>query len=105
MGESLRTVCKLKSMPSCSTVFLWLANNPAFSEQYEKAVAARTDAHIEDILDIADNTKEEVQRSRLRIDARKWVASKLKPRKYGDKLEIGTDPDAPPVVKIQRELV
>lgn len=57
------------------------------------------------LLLIANAKKEGVQRSRLRVDARKWIASKLKPRKYGDKLELGTDPDAPPVVRIERKLV
>ena len=38
---------------------------------------------------------ENIQRSRLRVDARKWIASKLKPKKYGDKTSVGFDPDAP----------
>ena len=104
-GKSVRTVCKMASMPSCSTVFLWLANNKAFSEQYEKAVESRADAMIEDMLEFADDTTENPQRSRLQIDTRKWIASKLKARKYGDKLEVSGDPDRPMITKIQRELV
>lgn len=104
-GKSLRTVCKMTSMPSCVTVFAWMPKYPEFLKQYEEAVSQRTDAHIEEMLDIADNSKEEAQRSRLRIDTRKWIASKLKPRKYGDKLEIGTDPDKPPIIRIKNELV
>jgi hypothetical protein len=104
-GKSLRTVCKPASMPSCVTVFAWMPKYPDFLKQYEEAVSQRTDAHIEEMLDIADNGKEDAQRSRLRIDTRKWIASKLKPRKYGDKLEIGTDPDQPPIVKIQHEVL
>ena len=34
---------------------------------------------------------EYVQRSRIRIDTRKWIASKLKPKKYGDKVDVTTD--------------
>jgi len=30
---------------------------------------------------------ENIQRSRLRVDARKWAAARLAPKKYGDRLE------------------
>jgi hypothetical protein len=38
-----------------------------------------------------------IQWMRLRVDSRKWIASKLKPRKYGDKIALGGDEDAPPI--------
>jgi len=38
-----------------------------------------------------------VNYQRQRIDARKWTAMKLKPKKYGDKLALGGDADAPPI--------
>ena len=50
----------------------------------------------QDILIVASaKNPENIQRSRLRVDARKWTASKLKPKKYGDKLTHGGDPDNP----------
>jgi len=104
-GKSLRKVCEPASMPSKSTVFLWLANRDDFSDQYARAKEESADSHADDIIDIADDPEIHPQDKRVRIDARKWLASKLKHRKYGDKLEIGTDPDAPPVIKIKRELV
>jgi len=92
-------------MPAMSTVFLWLATHKEFSEQYELAVQARSAYHAEELLDIADDGSndwmerkgddgsvqgwkengEAIQRSRLRVDTRKWLLSKLQPKKYGDK--------------------
>ena len=84
-GNSLRSICKSNKMPSCSTVFLWLRHHPEFSEQYARAREEQADAIADECLDIAAN-EPDVQRARLKIDARKWFASKMKPRKYGDKI-------------------
>lgn len=96
-GKSLRTICREDHMPAMSSVFLWLGKYPEFSEQYARAKDAQADAFIEDMQDIADTppalTAEgkidagDVADKRLRIDTRKWIASKLKPKKYGDKVE------------------
>jgi hypothetical protein len=66
----------------------------------------------EDILAIADDSasdvivgengremvnNEAIARSRLRVDARKWLASKMAPKKYGDKLAVGGADDLPPI--------
>lgn len=103
-GKSLRSVCKSESMPCVKTVFNWFRTQPGFLQQYEKAKEESADAMSDEILEIADNGRndymesqedgggqsyrangEHIQRSRLRVDARKWLASKLKPKKYGDK--------------------
>ncbi len=106
-GESLRSVCRSDDMPAMSTVFLWVSKHESFSEQYKLAMASRADAMFEEILDIADDGQndwmekqgkegesigwvlngEHVQRSRLRVDTRKWALSKMMPKKYGDKIE------------------
>lgn len=110
-GESLRSICRDPDMPSASTIFRWLDEEgdeaKAFREQYARATHARADALFDDILEIADDSRndyveklradgqtdvafdnEHVQRSRLRVDARKWAASKLNPRKYGDDMRL-----------------
>lgn len=105
-GESLRTICRDDHMPACSTVFRWMAANEVFREQYARAREVQADAIFEDILDIADDgtndwmmrrgeddagwvaNGEHIQRSRLRVDARKWMAGKLAPKKYGDKSSV-----------------
>jgi hypothetical protein len=94
-GKSMRTICRDESMPAMSTVFKWLREQPAFSEQYARAKEETADALTEDMLEIADNLSEEAQSRRVRIDTRKWIASKLKPKKYGEKLELAGDPKAP----------
>ncbi len=94
-GISLRTVCDPDSMPNKSTVFRWLRTQEGFSDQYARAKTDSADALLEDMLHIADDDKEDVQRSRLRVDVRKWAASKLKPKKYGDKTIHSGDPDNP----------
>lgn len=110
-GESLRSICRDDSMPALSTVFLWVGKHSEFSEQYKLAMASRADAMFEEMIDIADDGRndylvnddgderlntEHVQRSRLRLDTRKWMLSKMLPKKYGDKLTdetIGNDKD------------
>jgi len=90
IGKSLRTICKAKNLPSCSTVFLWLSKYPEFSEQYARAREAQADYLADEIIEIADEPvicSEDVARNRLRVDARKWIASKMKPKKYGDKID------------------
>ena len=117
-GESLRTVCNNNDMPCKTTVFMWFRTNEEFLNQYARAKEESADALVEDILDIADDGSndwmerkdaegeiigwqlngEHIQRSKLRVDTRKWAASKLKPKKYGDKIEnIHTGPDGGPI--------
>ena len=105
-GESLRQIVEDDGMPASSTVFKWLSEDGAFSEQYASAREAQADAVFDDILSIADDARndwmqrnhgdsvawvengEALRRSQLRIDARKWMAGKLKPKKYGEKLDL-----------------
>lgn len=95
-GRSLRSICADDGMPDKSTVFRWLAKHEAFRDQYAKAQDDRASAMAEDILDIADQYDnlqdkidvEHIQRAKLRIDTRKWLMSKMAPKRYGDKAEI-----------------
>lgn len=83
-GKSLRSICRADDMPDKSTVFRWLAARPSFRDRYERAREAQADSHADDITDIADDPKLEPNDKRVRIDARKWLAAKLRPMKYGD---------------------
>ena len=91
-GQSLRTICKDEDMPSIGTVMRWLAHPGAefdiFRKQYEEARLAQAETLADEITAIADDESKNVQVQRLRVDARKWVASKLKPKKYGDKTAV-----------------
>ncbi len=106
-GYSVRSICKEKDMVSMQTLFRWLRENDKFREQYVRACEERSYAQAEEIIDIADNAtndymeklegdgyifnSENVQRSRLRIDTRKWLMSKMNPKVYGDKLDMTTN--------------
>ena len=101
-GESLRRICLTPSMPNKATVFRWLASDPVFRDQYARARECQADVLADEIIDIADGKRAQyeggeadVQRDRLAVDARKWVASKLKAKVYGDKTLLGSDPDNP----------
>ena len=80
-GKSLRSICKAKKLPSCSTIFLWLSKYPEFSEQYARAREDQADTLAESIIDIADEPvtcRADVTRNRLRVDARKWYAAQVR---------------------------
>lgn len=94
-GKSLRSVCRAETMPSKSTVFRWLRENKEFRDHYAMSMEARADSHADDIVDIADDPTLDPNDKRVRIDARKWTASKLKAKVYGDKQLIGSDPENP----------
>lgn len=104
-GESLRAICRDPEMPGIATVFRWLHAHETFREQYAHARECQADTFADELTEIADDGRndwmqanggedagwkangENVQRARLRVDTRKWIASKLKPKKYGDKIE------------------
>lgn len=121
-GESLRSVCRDATMPSKSTVMKWLGENEEFSDQYARAREAQADHFADEIIEIADDATndfmvrerqdgsteevlntEHVQRSRLRVDARKWLAARMAPKKYGDKITqefTGTGTPLIPVLNV-----
>ena len=82
-------------MPSQSAFYSWLRDKEELEQKYVRAREAQADVIFDEVLDIADGggSDENVQRDRLRIDARKWMAGKLAPRRYGDKVkhEHGVD--------------
>jgi hypothetical protein len=82
-------------MPGLATVFRWFDEHPEFREQYEAAKEEGADAMVEEMLDIADDTSENPASRRIRVDTRKWIASKLKPKRYGDKVTHAGDADNP----------
>ncbi len=102
-GETLRAICRDEAMPNKATVLRWLGEAKVdFRDQYAHAREMQADALFDEALEIADDASgdwavdkdgkktldhEHVQRSRLRVDTRKWAAGKLAPKRYGDKLQ------------------
>jgi len=86
-GKSLSWICEDASMPSRKTVYQWLQNIEEFRNDYAQAREDQADTFVDEIIDIADDTALDANQARLRIDARKWVAGKMKPKKYGEKID------------------
>lgn len=105
-GKSLREVCRMDGMPPESTVRLWaLDDREGFAAQYARAREIGYYAMADDLLEIADDGRndwmerngddapgwqvngEHLQRSRLRVDTRKWMLSKVLPKVYGERLK------------------
>lgn len=125
-GQSIKRIAADENMPCSSTIFVWLQKHNDFVEMYE--VAAQNRAHLlaEESLEIADDgtndwmerqstsekgggvntgwvlNGEHVQRSRLRVDTRKWFAARLNPRKYGDKVDATISGGDKPVEMVMR---
>jgi hypothetical protein len=121
-GESLRRILMEDGMPNQSTVYEWLLKHPDFAEKYTRAREEQADTLADEIIAIADETPEMqpiydkqgnivdikidsgyVAYQKQRIEARKWTAMKLKPKKYGDKLELSGNAENPLVVEAQSE--
>lgn len=101
-GEGLRGICSDAHMPNRVTVIRWLEQNENFRNQYARAREKQADAYAERILDEAFNA-EDPQLGRLRVDALKWAASKLAPKRYGDAVQMKhTDADGGPVQQVIR---
>ena len=106
-SKGMMTICNQfkqfdENFPAAPTLLSWMNDNPEFAERYTRARQSQADVLADEIVEIADESTgdigfredgspcimpDNVQRSKLRVEARKWVAAKLKPIKYGDKVQ------------------
>tara|TARA_R110000824_G_scaffold75134_3_gene190775 strand:- start:4866 stop:5345 length:480 start_codon:yes stop_codon:yes gene_type:complete len=86
-GESLKYVCASDHLPASRTVWRWMRTHPDFRQKYERAKDEACEAMAEEMFDMAEDEDRDVQRSRLMVDTRKWYISKIKAKKYGDKID------------------
>lgn len=126
MGETVRSIARDETMPASSSIYLWLLdeNKKEFSENYNQARIAQADQFFDEIIEIADNgdydeteremadgssysvpNTEYMQRSRLRVDTRKWYLSKVMPKKYGDTLDLTSQGEKlpSPIIPISKD--
>ena len=119
-GESLIAICSEGTMPDKSAVYRWLSQDEDFAGKYRIARELQADSLFDEILQIADtpqigertktdkdgNTEttegDMIEHRRLQIDARKFMAAKLKPKKYGDRLEIEARIDVDLAERLER---
>lgn len=120
-GEGLNRICKDEGMPNRTTVINWvLDDREGFADKYARARETGYDVMAEEIIDIADDGRndwmdkhhyagddtkafngEHVQRSKLRVDSRKWLLSKMLPKRYGDRLEVtGSGAGLQPILNV-----
>lgn len=111
----LRRLCKNNGV-AVSTFYRYLDETPENQERYARAKERQADILFDEIVEISDDStndlmnvirggemqeqenKEFINRSRLRVDARKWVASKLNAKKYGDKIDVTSNGKSMPFV-------
>jgi hypothetical protein len=117
-GMTLREICRAEDMPAESTVRLWsVEDREGFSARYTRAREAGYQYMADELVEISDDGSndwierndednkgyeangEHLQRSRLRVDTRKWLLSKALPKIYGDRLIHAGDADNPVVTK------
>lgn len=120
-GESTRKIARDDDMPAESTIRLWVLDDvEGFAAQYTRAIQLRAMGWAEEVVEISDDgtndtyidpetgaektNHEIVARSRLRVDSRKWMLSKVLPKIYGDKLDLnhGVQPENPLATMLQR---
>jgi hypothetical protein len=118
-SKSMKTICDEVGV-KYGTHLEWIRSNNEYSRLYARAKEDQADLLAEEIIQIADDGSNDtyiddegkvktdydvIARSKLRIDARKFIASKLKPKKYGDKLDLTSDGDAlpSPTIILNRE--
>lgn len=115
-GKSLNSIINgnevfegVEKMPDYSTFLDWVNEDKLLSNKYTRAQMIRADIYFDDIVDIADRqedatvtvdsevagltitTKDATEHRKVRIDSRKWVVSRMNPKKYSDKVQIDTE--------------
>lgn len=116
-GETVKSILDTEGMPDRLSLMGWVDDNPKFRKQYTRARHAQAGAYADEIMQIADDgtndfmekksrdgtvigweiNGEHIRRSQLRVDTRKWVAERLAPEQYGNKLALGGAGDLPPI--------
>ena len=99
-GESVRSIGRDAKMPEAKSIYNWLRDEDKkeFLQQYSTAIDTRSELLADEVIELADESVEDivgdksdaarVQARKLQVDARKWAASKMKPKKYGDKVDV-----------------
>lgn len=104
-GETLQAICREAHVPSIGTVLGWVTDDrDGFAERYARAREAQAHVYAGEIVDLADAGEARmanVELLRVRIDARKWFAAKVLPKKYGDRVALAGDSESPLRVVIQ----
>lgn len=113
-GKSLISALNTNGMPSTSTFYIWLESDNEKSKRYACACEARELKILDEILEIADKQSEDIihtdsgdivnhnviQRNKLQIETRQWYLGKVRPEKYGNKVDVTSGGEKLPRVTI-----
>jgi hypothetical protein len=95
-GETLRDVCRTPGMPPVSTVRWWYTHDvEGFAILYAQARQSQVESWGDEIVSISEERDSEPNDRRVRIDTKRWLMSKLVPKRYGDRIVHAGDQDAP----------
>lgn len=104
-GHTLRQIGELDGLPSKRTIMDWLAKHEEFQHHYVRAREVQAYLGEDEIIEIADDgsrdfvervvkgrkqtvfDKQNVERAKLRVEARKWLMAKRLPKRYGEKID------------------
>lgn len=108
-NKGLSTICSAEDMPNVRTVYRWLRDDEDFCQLYAHAKEIQMDLLVDEIIQISDDSENDtlistsptgdliekantewINRSKLRVDTRKWIAARLNRRKYGDNIDHTT---------------
>ncbi|KQC33974.1 hypothetical protein AAU57_12020 [Nonlabens sp. YIK11] len=118
-GSSISKACKEVGIAT-SSYMLWLSRSEQYARDHARAMESRADVIFEEIIEIADSTENDIitneegreitnhnviQRDRLRVDARKWVAAKMNPKKYSDKYSVDHTTKGESISQVTRTIV
>jgi len=113
-GLSAFKACQAAGVPQ-STFSRWVDEDAILAENYTRAREDLIERMAQEVLELSDSDvgflpdgKKDwaaVQKHKLQVDTRKWLLSKLAPKKYGEKLEVSGDPSSPLVQRIERVIV
>jgi len=108
-GKSLRSICMDEKMPNTDTIYSWVLDETKkeFSDNYVRARMIQADQKFEEMEQIADESFDDIigddksdsariNARKLQVDTKKWILSKMLPKKYGDKLDLTSGGDKLP---------
>lgn len=92
-GESMVQICQGEEMPGLRTVMRWAAEDEKFGTEYARAREAQAEVMDDKILKAADEANKDPQAARVKVEAYKWRAAKLAPKRYGDRIDVTSGGD------------
>ena len=122
--RSLKLICEQNStFPKPTTIYRWLSEYEEFREMYAKAKDDQVQLMADQLLEISDTpqlgeivtvagtgkkrkrerkTADMIEHRRLQVETRKWLLSKLRPRQYGERIEV--DSTSNPLAELLAEM-